>query len=196
MCGRYQLGFNKEELAAYESILKDIQETLTPSPMLTVEREVFPSQRVPLFTHEIAEDLGWGYKLSKKLLINARTDSIMSKAFYKDTFAKGRCIIPAKAYYEWDSHKNKFSFKPERGLLFMAGLLLEQDGEQHCLIITTEANKDVSKVHHRMPVIIDERNLLGYLKGSSEQAFSLLQPYDQSMIIKEASHRQLSIMDL
>src|SRR5690348_4310579 len=43
-----------------------------------------------------AKDLAIGYKM-----INARSETVLEKPAYRDSFKKRRCLIPADGFYEW-----------------------------------------------------------------------------------------------
>lgn len=94
---------------------------------------------------------------------NAKCETVAIKPSYRDAFKRRRCIIPANGYYEWDAKtKRPYYFQPTDFPVFpFAGLWVRwegPDGEviESCTIITTEANKRISPIHHRMPVILGE----------------------------------------
>jgi putative SOS response-associated peptidase YedK len=108
-----------------------------------------------------ADDLAIGNRM-----INARGESVDTKASFKKPFASRRCLIPADGYYEWrkceDGKQPYLIERVEGGLFAMAGLWdvnrrIAEDGTEiaSCTIITTEANRATSHLHDRMPVIVD-----------------------------------------
>ena len=54
----------------------------------------------------------WGFSFydkknnSNKIIINSRIETIKEKIFFKESFEKRKCIIPASGYYEWGINKN------------------------------------------------------------------------------------------
>ena len=58
----------------------------------------------------------------------------------------------------------------------MAGIYqVSKDGEMQCCIITMQANENMDKVHHRMPVIIDEGSLKRWIEtDDSEEIDSII----------------------
>ena len=67
------------------------------------------------------------------------------------------------------------------------------------MLITTEANKDMSKVHNRMPVIVPRELERDYLdpKASEEDIRSMLKPYNNILNITAADPQkpeQLSLL--
>lgn len=92
---------------------------------------------------------GWN---EKHLIINARQETLLDKKLFKH--AK-RCLIPVSTFYEWNPAKNKISFYSDH-ILYLAGLI---NNKNEFLIITTNANDSVKKVHNRMPLIIEESDI-------------------------------------
>ncbi len=116
--------------------------------------------------------------------INARAETIAAKPFYKESFLRRRCLIPADSFFEWGpalsgpvkatlpasktssaSAKPGSSKQPYRILLktgepfAFAGIwdeIRDHEGtfRPAFAIITVEANKDVAPIHDRMPAIL------------------------------------------
>jgi putative SOS response-associated peptidase YedK len=104
-------------------------------------------------------------------LINARAESVATSNAYKRAFARRRCIIPADGFYEWQKVAGKGAKQPwffrrrDGEPLAFAGLWEiwhdPNEGDdapriRSCVIITTDANDVVGKVHDRMPVVLPE----------------------------------------
>jgi putative SOS response-associated peptidase YedK len=99
--------------------------------------------------------------------INARGDTVAEEPAFRAAFKKRRCLILADGYYEWlrdGKTKLPHLYEIDGGKPFaMAGLWEwwpgpkgeESEPTESCSIITTDANKPASKVHDRMPVILD-----------------------------------------
>lgn len=162
-----------------------------------------PSQMLPIITNEKANmiTLGqWGLlppwakgKKEVKPMINARSEGIEDKPFFRNAFKKNRCLVVADGYYEWlraDKQKIPYRICLNSSEPFaMAGLwetITDNKGESipSFTIITTEANKLTSKIHHRMPVILKPEVETQWLDNtqSAEKAKSLLIPYPDEEI--------------
>jgi putative SOS response-associated peptidase YedK len=101
-------------------------------------------------------------------MINARAESISTRVAYRDALVSRRCLIPADAFYEWESRPGQKTKQPwaislESGKpMAFAGLWevwrdrAKPDGEplRTCVIITTEANAALNAIHDRMPVVL------------------------------------------
>ena len=109
-----------------------------------------------------AKDAKIGYST-----INARGDTVAEKPAFRSAFKKRRCLILADGYYEWlkdSKDKQPFLYEIDGGEPFAFAGLWEwwpgskgekQEPIESCTIITTDANKLCSKIHDRMPVILN-----------------------------------------
>jgi putative SOS response-associated peptidase YedK len=101
--------------------------------------------------------------------INARAESIAERGAYQQAFRKRRCIVPADAFYEWqtvDGVKVPYLVRRRDGdPLAFAGIWevwREPDAPaddpdawlRTCAIVTTRANEFLAPVHDRMPVVL------------------------------------------
>ena len=114
-------------------------------------------------------DLFWGIaSKDKKLIINARAESVTEKSMFSDSILNRRCILPAAGFYEWDANKTKFIFKrADDKPIYLAGFYDLSNNKDSFVILTTAANASMKPVHDRMPVMIDKANVTDYLKNTS-----------------------------
>ncbi|KAL8896297.1 MAG: hypothetical protein Q9207_007773 [Kuettlingeria erythrocarpa] len=129
--------------------------------------------------------------------INARDDSLaQSGGMWNTMKQKKRCIVVAQGFYEWlkkNGGKEKiphFTKRKDGQLMCFAGLwdCVQYEGseEKHYTytIITTDSNKQLSFLHDRMPVILENgsdaiRTWLDPKRSAwSKELQSLLKPYD------------------
>jgi putative SOS response-associated peptidase YedK len=129
-----------------------------------------------------AEDPKIGYKM-----INARAETLSEKPSFKRLLTRRRCLIVADGFYEWKrmgSTKQPYHIRLKNGQPFsFAGLWdrWEKNGEkiQSCTIITTEANKLMKDIHHRMPVILTKEHEKMWLDRSiGENVKEVLVPFE------------------
>jgi putative SOS response-associated peptidase YedK len=101
-----------------------------------------------------------------KPLTNARIETILEKASFKNAIRRRRCLIPADGFYEWSGElgrKQAHHIARADGRPFaFAGVWehwLGPDGSEieTAAIVTTEALGDLARIHHRMPVIVGEQ---------------------------------------
>ena len=150
-----------------------------------------PTQFLPVIKKYIngntLENLRWGIfppwakKRDFKPFINARLETIKEKASFKNLFKFSRCIIIADGYYEWRlNNKIKdpyYLFRKDNKAVYFAGIFQNQEFS----IITQTASNKVSLVHHRQPVIINEKDINKYLDLKTE-SYQFLKKYESPEI--------------
>lgn len=97
-------------------------------------------------------------------MINARAETAATSPAFRTSFAKRRAIIPSDGFYEWRrsgaTKQPFFLHPPEDAVLAMAGLwAVWKDPDTgtwvpSAAVITTAANRFVSSIHDRMPVLL------------------------------------------
>ncbi len=116
-------------------------------------------------------DISFAYKT-----INARIESIKEKPSFKYAYKQRRCLIPFRSFYEKSDNKTKYLFtNKENSFKSFAGLYEVWKNDVISLmtftIVTTEANKYVADVHHRMPVILNEEKAVKWLEYYNDLAY-------------------------
>lgn len=135
----------------------------------------------------------WGYPLSKRksLVINARVESVMDKASFRNGILYHRVLIPASGFYEWNRLKEKNTFtRPDARVLYIAGFCDWFENERRFVILTTKANASMEKVHERMPLILEKEQTVDWFQN--EKMEKLLQ-YTPIMLKREAEYEQQSL---
>jgi len=169
MCGRY-VAFTDNEYEEIQSVIDEVAEKFKTAENIA-RGEVFPTNIAPVICEEsgkvVLTAMKWSYgEYSGRPIINARGETINSKNMFKNSFHKRRCLIPAKAYFEWKKEegakkKTKFEISiPQSKIFFMAGIynvFKDKNGKPYIgyAIITTSPNETTAFVHDRMPVIIE-----------------------------------------
>jgi putative SOS response-associated peptidase YedK len=166
MCGRYVITSSPEAIRAlfgYEE-----------RPNFPPRYNVAPTQPIPIVRlnegrREFAL-MRWGLIPSWvkdpktfSLLINARGESAIDKPAFRAAMKRRRCLIPADGFYEWkpvgERKRPHFVRPPSGGPIAFAGLWetwTGPNGEEldTAAIVTTPANRTLSAIHDRMPVIV------------------------------------------
>ncbi len=163
MCGRYGLIPNKDFYERFEIVNRELK--------IEEKNNASPGMFLPVITANSpkkVEMMKWGLvphwaknpKIGYKTF-NARSEDIENKPAFRKAFKSGRCLVPANGFYEWNN-KIPFWIKLKDDRVFaMAGIYdIWTDAEGYEMksfaIITTEANNQMSKIHDRMPVIMDK----------------------------------------
>lgn len=192
MCGRYYV--DDETAREIEKVVREVDAALRKKRI----GDVYPSQPATVLTGRMpglkAEEMNWGFPQYQKkgLLINARAESVLDRKMFRDSALHRRCIIPAKHFYEWDSGKNKVTFqRKDEPVLYMAGFYNCFQSEDRFVVITTQANESVRKVHDRMPLILEKSELEDWVFDDRFLEFALhkvpiqlnkLQEYEQQTL--------------
>lgn len=117
---------------------------------------------------------------------NARAETVGEKRAFRDAFAKRRCLIPANNFYEWTgargSRRPFYIGVEERELFAMAGIYEQWSDNGGDIvstsIITCDANDTVSKLHDRMPVMLEPDEQQTWLESDNENELqALLDPF-------------------
>ena len=137
-------------------------------------------------------------------LINARAETLLEKPSFQHLVPTQRCVVLADGYYEWKRSNSRaipyYICHPEKKILPMAGLWdiwknISGENLFSYTIITTMSNSDLKEIHHRMPVILDNKNIDPWIKVhniSVANAMSLLEPYNNCLLYTSPSPRDLS----
>jgi putative SOS response-associated peptidase YedK len=201
MCGRYFRKSDKQKIAdAFKLgilpdgfLLRDADYNIAPTtfqPVIraateTGERELVLMRwgMVPHFAKSVADFKGFS-------TINAKAETVTTKAMWRIPFQRHRCLIPADGFYEWKTldakTKQPYAFAMSNGEPFAFGGVWdawkEPDGRwlQSFAIITTDPNELTAKVHNRMPVILHSKDYDRWLdtEAIEQPPLDLLRPYD------------------
>ncbi len=191
MCGRYVL-FSDTEMADIRDIIDEVQRKINGE---IKTGEVFPTDRAPVLIQKngiiTPEAAKWGFPNAhtKGVLINARAETAAEKPMFRRSLEWKRCMIPSTGFFEWThtGKKEKYLFNlPGTQSLYMAGLYNEFDGERRFVILTTEANRSISEIHSRMPVVLTESDR-PYWMESYEGALHVLQAEQPILVRRFAS---------
>ncbi len=192
MCSRYSLTSPPEAVRAYFGY--------ADSPNFPARYNIAPTQPVGV----VARDregvrrfrlMRWGLlppfvKDPKAFptLINARSEEVLAKPSFRNAMRWRRCLIPADGFYEWTGAKGKrrpFLLRPRQDqLIAFAGLYerwRDQEGGEidTVVILTCPANRTISPLHDRMPVVLAPECFEAWLdvkQTTPEAALKLLLP--------------------
>lgn len=179
MCGRYSTG--KVSKKKFEEALDAELEEVDPS------FNVCPGRNNPVIARidgkVFSDRMRWGLvpNWSKEprtdaSSINARSETMAEKPFFRDSFRNRRCLAPADGWYEWKTEGKRktpyFIHLPGEESFAFAGLWDKWEGTgvdpfASYAVITKEAHESVSVIHHRMPVILPERHWGTWLDASA-----------------------------
>jgi putative SOS response-associated peptidase YedK len=204
MCGRYLTTAQKQEIAKRFKVGTYVFEDPLPpnfnvapqtfQPVIRQQRDSTEREMVlmrwglvPFFVRDI--------NVWKSITtINAKAETVAELPAYREAFKKRRCIVPCDGFYEWpEIEKGKKGPKHPQVFTLRNGSMMAFAGLwdawhdrptntwlQTFTIITTEANELMAKIHHRMPVILHERDWDRWLdrEETERPPIDLLRPYE------------------
>ncbi len=194
MCGRYSLSSTPARINAQFQVPVDAQ--LVPSYNITPGTNVLMICAAAESGERLSQLAYWGFTpawlkpgRSGVRPINARGETVASKAMFRRAFERHRCILPADGFYEWKAltkGKQPYFIKARDDSLFGFAAIYETGNEltknrPSCAIVTTQANTLMQTIHDRMPVILDQSDYARWLdpqQTRSEEIVDLLRPFD------------------
>ena len=176
MCGRKTLTKSKIDIANDFLI-----ESWDKSIDYNINFNIAPQQKHPVFikykNNIQVRLMKWGLvpewvkdEKNPFYIINARQETLLNKLSFKNLLNVNRCLIPVDGYYEWKNN-GKFKqpyyiYKENHQIFFLVGLWSTWRYKDFKIdtytVITTKSDKNLSKIHKRMPVI-QESNMMDWL---------------------------------
>ena len=203
MCGRYVV---TNPVAKTKSIVKtaiNVEDTENynahPYQELPVIKKYTNGNTLELLKWGIVPS--WSKQKDFKPLINARLETIDEKISFKKHIKLHRCVVVADGFYEWkreDKKKTPFYFlRDDKKMMFIAGIF---ENSQFCLI-TEQATENINEIHHRQPVILNEKDINNYLNlqidGSNflkNASKSKLEFYEISKNVNKPTNNNISLI--
>ena len=172
MCGRYQVEINDSKKS------KELKERIQKLNLSFAEGEIFPTNKVLcVIPKENKIDLSvmkWGIK-KNSLLINARIENIDERPTYK-AIKNNRCAVIVNGFYEWDKNKQKHYISFVDEYMYLACIF---NNENELVILTKEAENDFSHIHSRIPIIMNQEEMIDYVHFKDKEVSK------KKLIIKE-----------
>lgn len=218
MCGRYTLVHSTNEIIERFQVMLDVMDSpviprynIAPTQQVPIVVPGTAKRRKPktdapavveadYVGKRLLQFARWGLvpfwvtddPKKMKPLINARVETLVEKASFRNALGKRRCLIPADGFYEWRTIEGKkipvrIRLNGER-LFAFAGLYEDwksPDGNylRSCTIVTVSGNEKLASVHDRMPAILHpEHEETWLMENDKSKLMSLLQPYQDDEI--------------
>jgi len=208
MCGRFAQVIKHDQL---QKLSKELKFRIT-TDQLELSYNVAPTQPVMAI---VAKDglrytgvFRWGLvpswmkELPKTAIINVRAESIHEKPSFKASFIRRRTIVPVNGFYEWRNPDKTphFIHSAKDDLLYLGAIYdvwESNDGSYlpSLGIITTAANDFMSKLHHRMPLILNDSDIDAFLDPQNQDIKNLrtlLQPASEHLLLAHPVSRNVN----
>jgi putative SOS response-associated peptidase YedK len=160
MCGRYALHASPEVVR--------LQFGLDSIPGFAPRYNIAPATPVLVVKKDGASFAHWGFRRKTP---NLRAESSAGR--------RNRCLMPASGFYEWKrtgKASQPYYIRSARDELLALAAIWDGDT---CAVITAPANRTVSRIHDRMPVLIEKARYEDWLAG---EAGLLETPPDEAIV--------------
>jgi putative SOS response-associated peptidase YedK len=194
MCGRYVAATRPDVLARYfdatvaeGSVMPDPSYNVAPTNEVWVVRTTPEGRRLEVCRWGLVPSWAKDARIGSKM-INARSETVFDKPAFRTLIRSRRCVVPADGFYEWRATPGQRAKQPlyiqrRDGMpMAIAGLWTtwhdpasppESPRLHTVTLLTTEANVTVAAVHDRMPVILDDLGVEGWLSPGPGEARTL-----------------------
>lgn len=156
MCGRFEFSLKDDKKG------KQIKERAEKLNLVYKEGEIFPTDQVlciiPVENKIDLSVMKWGIN-NKSLQINARKESIDDKPSYNE-IKNNRCVVICNGFYEWNKQKDKFYVSGDDEYMYLACIF---NNNKELLIITQAADGEFLNIHDRIPLIMNQEEMLKYI---------------------------------
>ena len=197
MCGRFYTDFDDAQYREMLALLY-LRAQQDEGLLMIKNGEVFPTDFAAVLDAKGPRVMRWGFARfdGKGVIINARSETALEKNMFRapmlSTQGKsGRCLIPANAYFEWETRektKIKYRLRPAKeGMFNFAGLYRSEAGAKTPVftILTAPAADGISFIHDRMPLILPKESREAWLNDPAEAA-KLLEEGTQEIVYESA----------
>ena len=112
MCGRYRLSRRKQVVEEYFESPSDEEDwtpryNIAPTQPVATIRQAGQSRILSIMRWGLvpsgASDISIGARL-----INGRSETVLEKPAFRDSFRLRRCLVPADGFFEWETEPQVF----------------------------------------------------------------------------------------
>ena len=191
MCGRFASYTPPDAIARLVKAVNPVP-NVAPSWNIAPSQQAMAVRRHPKTGERHLDLLTWGFvphwvedPRTERKPINARAETVATSPMFRAAFAHNRCLVPADAYYEWQTApdgKHPYAAARRDGApMMLAGIWDIWQGEapprlRTFAILTTSANATARPIHDRMPVIVEPDGWPLWLGEVEGDATTLLHP--------------------
>jgi putative SOS response-associated peptidase YedK len=185
MCNLYRMTKNADEVANWFAAVND-------AAGANFGAEVYPGYPGLVVAEGHVRQMAWGFPvvlkgkkgqpLKPKPVNNARDDKLLT-AFWRDSFAKRRCLIPVTRWAEAEGERGRMTRTWYRlaghELFAVAGLWrpTAEWGNAYSMVMS-DSCAQMAAVHDRMPVILTPEQYATWTDGDADEALGLVRTCD------------------
>ena len=191
MCNLYRMTKNADEVAKWFAAAND-------AAGANFAEELYPGYPGLVVAEGRVRQMNWGFPvvlkgkrgqpLKPKPVTNARDDKLTT-AFWRDSFAKRRCLIPVTRWAEAEGKAGQMTRTwytlAGHDLFAVAGLWrpTAEWGDAYTMVMADACSQMVD-VHDRMPVILTPDQWKGWLGGGENEALALARTCDLELAVE------------
>lgn len=191
MCNLYRMTKNADEVAKWFAALNG-------AAGANFGTEVYPGYPGIVVAEGIVRQMNWGFPvvlkgkkgqpLKPKPVTNARDDKLTT-AFWRDSFAKRRCLIPVTQWAEPEGKAGAMSrtwYRIAGQEMFAVAGLWRPTAEWGLAytMVMADACQQMVDVHDRMPVILTPDQYEQWEHGSEDEAMALVRTCDLELAVE------------
>jgi putative SOS response-associated peptidase YedK len=197
MCNLYAMTSTTDAMVRLFSVTRGTGLNTPPMPRIR-PTDTVPVVRLSKNGERELVQMRWGFVLPQpgaapKPVTNARADKVRTSSFWKTSFERRRCLVPATAFCEWTDAPPKqphwFSVVGQSDGLFafagvwttFSGRIKNEDVRLDVMaFLTTTPNALVAPIHAKsMPVILTEPQAYErWMTAAPESAHQLAAPFE------------------
>lgn len=196
MCNLYRMTKGTAEVAALFAV-----EDATPGTNFAAE--LYPGYPGLVAAEGRLRAMNWGLpvvltgkqgqKLKPKPVTNARDDKLLTP-FWRDSFARRRCLIPVTQWAEPQGPSGRMTRSwyslPGVEVMAVAGLWRPTAEWGDCYaMVMADSCADMAEVHDRMPVILARDDWAQWLGGSLDHALDLCRTWRGPLVADHTGER-------
>ena len=156
---------------------------------VNLAEDVYPGYPGLVIAQGTARAMTWGFPLAltgkqgqtlKPRPVNNARDDKLHSAFWRDSFARRRCLIPVSAWAEAEGERGRMTRTwysvPGEDPCAVAGLWrpTAEWGEAYAMVMV-DGCEQMAAVHDRMPVVLARSDWARWTRGTPEEALALCQ---------------------
>ena len=176
MCGRFYI--DHDTMNAVKKMVSEMDGAIR---QIHLEKDIYPTDIAPIIVgdrHGLKLTCQkWGYPglEQKNVIYNARVESVLEKKIFSNGIRYHRAVIPVKHFYEWSQNREKNTFcRKDTKEMYLAGIFDGIGKEERFVILTTEANESMKKIHNRMPLILEKNQIFDWILGEEHTVNNIL----------------------
>lgn len=190
MCNLYRMTKARAEVAQWFSAVDD-------AAGANFGVEIYPGYPGLVVADGVLRPMSWGFPLAltgakgqplkPRPVNNARTDKLLG-SFWRDSFAKRRCLIPLTAWAEAEGERGAMTrtwlTRPGVDLFAAAGVwrMSAEWGAVYSMVMTDSCGA-AAECHERMPVLLAESDWSHWTAAEPSEALELCVPFTGDIVL-------------